>query len=269
MNKKHTKKIALAVVWVLVLIVWTLWNQHGEHSSPSSHHGGGKQQAESSSAGGDTPLDFAAVNDFTLAISWQPGFCDSRKQRPECRHSSTTLALHGFWPGVPKELAQRGVNRHTWNSEGCFAVDHQHSGSFCSFSKPELQRSTSSALAKAMPGEQSCLDRHEYAKHGACFNISADQYFGHAIKLFDAVNDSRFGQWLADHRGQQVARQDILSTFGSTFHTSSKALMLMCDRDDRLTELRIGINGNQLDKFPASGSFGKAGNGRCGQNVSL
>ncbi|WP_025733977.1 ribonuclease T2 family protein [Carnimonas nigrificans] len=271
MNKKHTRKIAVAVIWVMVFGVGAVWNQYGSHSSPrSSPHSGNNQQQSAPSFQQDGKLDFAAVNDFTLALSWQPGFCQGHQERPECRSdSSHALVLHGLWPGVPHELAQQGVRRSEWNRDGCFAVDRQHSGSFCSFSKPALEGGTSSALAAVMPGEKSCLDRHEYAKHGACFNISADRYFDHAITLFHKVEGSRFGQWLANHRGQQVARQDILATFGSTFNTSSRALMLMCDRSGRLTELRIGIKGNQLDNFPASSSFGQAGRGRCDRNVNL
>lgn len=281
MNARNIRRIAVSVIWVIAFIVWALWDHgsshhHDGHSAstqqqPSEQEQGGQGSGQGQNAqtsGGS--LDFGSIKDFTLALSWEPGFCRDHGQRDECRNAGDTpLTLHGFWPGVPASLGRQGVSRGDWYHDGCMAVDHQSEGSFCSFPKPQLSSNVRQSLESAMPGVQSCLDRHEYAKHGACFNISADQYFSHATRLYQQVSQSRFAQWLKSHRGQQVARQDVISTFGSTFKTSGRSLMVMCDGSDYLTELRIGINGSHLNDFPASDSFSRLGNGRCGSQVKI
>ena len=41
--------------------------------------------------------------DMVLAVSWQPGFCETRPRLPECRsqkksrYDATHFALHGLW----------------------------------------------------------------------------------------------------------------------------------------------------------------------------
>jgi|GEM_PF-29057 len=281
MDQGKQKKLFMIVIWVIAIVLWAGWKQnffhHDQHSSEHGHvvrnsapssENRGTSSSQQSQGQGRLPLN--QVESYVLAFSWEPGFCQSNEHRPECRNASQhPLTLHGFWPGLPQSLAGQGVGQSQWDREGCFIVTHEHEGSFCSFAQPPLSSGLRSQLDSAMPGTQSCLDRHEYAKHGACFNVSADQYFGQALRVYNAFQQSEFGQWLVSQQGQSVSRHDILSHFADSFHTSSRGLTLMCNRDGELTDIRVGIVGDQLTNFPSSRSFTEAGRGRCGAQISL
>ncbi|MCK5918231.1 MAG: hypothetical protein KAG34_07385, partial [Cocleimonas sp.] len=56
-----------------------------------------------------------ASNEYLLALSWQPSFCETHKRKPECktltsaRFDAGHLALHGLWP-QPRNNAYCGVS---------------------------------------------------------------------------------------------------------------------------------------------------------------
>ena len=55
---------------------------------------------------------------FVLAISWQPAFCETRPEKPECdsqtpdRFDAANFALHGLWP-QPRSRDYCGVDEAT------------------------------------------------------------------------------------------------------------------------------------------------------------
>ena len=56
--------------------------------------------------------------------------------------------------------------------------------------EPPLDDDTREALAVAMPGTASFLERHEWIKHGTCHRGAggADEYFDDTLALADAIN---------------------------------------------------------------------------------
>ncbi len=84
-----------------------------------------------------------------------------------------------------------------------------------------------------MPSYQygSCLERHEWNKHGTCQILSPDQYFSLAMGLTNAVQNSAFGQYLIEHRGETVKlsmlRQFLNESFGEA---NGSKISLACNQ---------------------------------------
>ncbi|PHP39792.1 ribonuclease I, partial [Salmonella enterica subsp. enterica serovar Dublin] len=76
---------------------------------------------------------------------------------------------------------------------------------------PGLSPDIATALKEGMPGAggNSCLERYEYAKHGACFGFDHNAYFSTMIRLDKAIKDSALGQFLADNYGKTVSRAEF------------------------------------------------------------
>ncbi|MBI2785631.1 MAG: ribonuclease T [Legionella longbeachae] len=156
---------------------------------------------------------------YVLALSSQPGFCQTygyEVGKPECMHLSKNsyqakhLTLHGLWPNQ-SACGQRygycGIKQKTHH---------------CTYSPLNLSSEVSQHLKIIMPSYAygSCLERHEWNKHGSCQILSVDDYFSLAMRLTAAVDDSVFGQYLTEHLGQKVQlsalRDMVVKAFGKT-----------------------------------------------------
>lgn len=157
-----------------------------------------------------------------LALSSQPGFCQHygyEAGKPECLHlaknsyQATHLTLHGLWPN------QNSCGQHYGY------CDTKPKPSHCSYNALNLSTEVSNSLDKLMPSYHygSCLERHEWNKHGSCQNLSDNGYFSLATRLTTEVNNSAFGQYLTAHNGQTIAlvtlRQRIAEAFGANNST--------------------------------------------------
>jgi ribonuclease T2 len=152
-----------------------------------------------------------------LALSSQPGFCQTygyEAGKPECVHLSKNsyqakhLTLHGLWPNQ-NACGQR---------YGFCGVQQQNH--HCSYSPVDLSSNVSENLKKIMPGYKygSCLERHEWNKHGSCQILSADDYFALAMRLALEADQSVFGQYITQNQGKTVRlsmlREMIAQAFG-------------------------------------------------------
>lgn len=170
---------------------------------------------------------YGDFTDYVLALSWQTGFCQSQHERrhrepDECRlqkepaNKADFLTVHGLWPGLPKSIAARGVDQRRWQRFGCATRPIPNrpevkASRKCSAPAPGLSPDIAAALKEVMPGAggNSCLERYEYAKHGACFGFDPNAYFGTMIRLDKAIKDSALGQFLADNYGKTVSRAEF------------------------------------------------------------
>lgn len=126
----------------------------------------------------------ARGQDYLLAISWQPAFCEGRANRPECdsqsgRYDATHFSLHGLWP-QPRSNVYCGVSAQIRRLDETKQWDK--------LPEPTLTPETKSALDKVMPGTQSNLHRHEWIKHGTCYSRDAEEYFSESIALLKQIN---------------------------------------------------------------------------------
>jgi ribonuclease I len=225
-------------------------------------------------------LEAEGFDHYTLALTWHPGFCESRSNPPrECREPSLEpssregFVLHGLWPSLPERFAAEGVDRRRWWEEGCFLERPRSDGSFCRAHPPfGFPDALDDALDEAMPGRESCLDRYQYAKHAACLGMPEADYFAASIALVEAVNESAFGAFVALNQGGEVTRRDLVGAFEAAFgEGAARALRMECrGRGNRLlTEVRIGIDIDRLADFPAPESLFPQDPGHCATRMRI
>lgn len=189
-----------------------------------------------------------------LAISWQPAFCETKRNKPECkvtdpeRFDSSHFALHGLWPN--KNSCGTGYGF-------CGSV-HKQARNFCDYPVLDLRDGVRQALGRIMPSARrefcdperckpetcnsscSCLQRHEYWKHGTCRASDPNVYFLLAIDLMDEINDSSFvREFVQPNIGKVVSRDDFLAAFDASFGAGAhRHVDLSCSRG-QLVEMKL------------------------------
>lgn len=188
--------------------------------------------------------DDHVAEQYVLAMSWQPAFCETKPDKTECktqtpgRFDADHFALHGLWP-QPKGNIFCGVS----------TADRAHSeqGKWDKLLEPDLSAETRARLSEAMPGTASNLQRHEFAKHGTCFPGNADSYFRVSLALLEQINASRLRDLMATHIGATVSSEDIKREFEQSFGAGAgDALDVHCVDDKNshrtlISEIRVNL----------------------------
>ncbi|BDH46709.1 ribonuclease I [Salmonella enterica subsp. enterica serovar Choleraesuis] len=235
-----------------------------------------------------TPTRYSDFSTYTLALSWQNGFCQSmsergRKMPDECKltegnQQRPLLTVHGLWPSLPRSIASRGVDNRRWMRFGCATRPEPNfpeaRGNKCSLPNPGLSPAITQKLAETMPGAsgRSCLERYEYAKHGVCFGFNPNDYFATMARLSQQVNASPLGQWLAAHDGQKVSRADFNNVLADSFGKASlKAVKLTCHGNPSyLTEMQMVIDAKSINEpLSADSLVSQAHPGNCPKQFVL
>ncbi|OJF97331.1 ribonuclease [Pararhizobium antarcticum] len=180
--------------------------------------------------------------EYILAVSWQPGFCETRPSRKECagqtadRFDATHFSLHGLWPvkksycGVAAETKAR-ARKGNWLDLPLLAV------------APE----TADRLLIAMPGSQSGLDRHQWLRSGTCQSGTAQDYFALQLAFLDRLNASPVGALFAGKLGETVTETEIKQAFDAGFgRGAGERVRMRCQKDGErsvITGLTIGLSG--------------------------
>ncbi len=147
---------------------------------------------------------------YVLALSWQPAFCETHRDKPECRIDDTrayqarNFTLHGLWPNK----ASCGT------SYGYCGELRDQPAEFCDYPALSLFSATRSDLEQVMPSAAagSCLQRHEWYKHGTCqTSWSVDGYFDLAIDLTRQFNESGVAYFIARNIGNTVHEADFIA----------------------------------------------------------
>lgn len=201
------------------------------------------------------PLAAARHGDFghyTLALTWQPGFCATDGGCLPDQPHATLIGLHGLWASRPQALIRRGISAPQWWSHGCDYFDHSRGA-------PPLPPATLARLNAVMPHLQDSLLTHEYDKHVQCFGFDTQAFFETELRMRRQVADSAFGRYLTvTARGHDVRRTDVLHAFMRAFDTDRpSSLQLRCGRNVRrrvvLTQLWITLRTDALASFPRAG----------------
>lgn len=191
---------------------------------------------------------WAATGDFdyyVLALSWEPAFCETKPGKPECksqtedRYDASHFVLHGLWPNKTNEEspAYCGVSQSQ--------IKKDKNNNWCDLPDLDLSRTVETDLQEVMPGAASCLQNHEWYKHGVCTGMAANDYFALSNRLATLFAQSDFNRYIAKQAGEQVFRRDLLARFDTEFgEGSSSYLSLKCDKiggQSVLTELQIAL----------------------------
>lgn len=188
------------------------------------------------------------VTHYVLALSWQPAFCEANARKSECRaldpgdFAARHLTVHGLWPNDRPNAGPTycGIDADTK------ALDE--SKSWCQLPEPEMSGMTRAHLAQTMPGVLSCLDRHEWIKHGTCAGTGAERYFGETLRLATAMQATAFAEAISANVGRQVTPQQLVQAFEASFGAgSARALTLVCSDRGDLAEVRIALQASALE----------------------
>lgn len=182
---------------------------------------------------------------YVLAISWQPAFCEAHQNQPECRitntkaYQATHFTLHGLWPNwkshckLHYQFCDYRVTRKPRNK--------------CQYPQIEIFDSTRKHLRVVMPSviAGSCLQRHQWWKHGTCSGWNADTYFKIAIRLVEEFNDAGMATFLATNVGKNVQKRTFLNKIDQNFGAKAHQLIkLSCRKSNgnvNLTEVQITL----------------------------
>ena len=152
---------------------------------------------------------------YILAVSWQPGFCETRPSKPECesqtesRFDASNFSLHGLWP-------QPRTNIYCNVAPDVVAIDKN--SKWGDLPALVLEGGTRTELNKVMPGSQSNLHRHEWIKHGTCYNGEpAEEYYKDSIKLMSELNGSAVRNLFANNIGEEITSTQIREAFDDHF----------------------------------------------------
>ena len=216
--------------------------------------------ATSNRADTDEPLWVNADGDFdyyTLALSWQSAFCETASRKPECtsqtkdRFDATHFVLHGLWPNQDNDPSRS----FAYCEQPSAVINTDKSGDWCDLPELSLSPTIADELDMTMPGTASCLENHEWYKHGTCAGMSADAYFDLSSELVILFSQTDFNQYIANHIGQQVDRSTLLAQFDTEFGTdNNQYLSLRCTEvggDSLLGEIRLVLRQDlgQLNDF--------------------
>lgn len=182
---------------------------------------------------------------FVLALSWQNAFCELNDARRECQGlkdnpnmlANKQFSLHGLWPN----------KSHCGRGYGFCGAIKQKPRQFCDYPELTLSTKVRQQLNPIMPSAQygTCLQRHEYWKHGTCMTHSADDYFVRAIGLVNQINQSNFVMdYIQQHIGYKVSRHSFQRAFEKSFGVNSHNKLTLRCNSGMLTEIQISLPQN-------------------------
>jgi ribonuclease T2 len=241
MNSKNIVRIVLSIV-VAALGAWQL--QGNNNSAPPQHgprpiqgqtsgwknHAPHAQQSQSERSNQTGDFDY-----YVVSFSWSPSYClNHPNDKRQCGGRGFGFVLHGVWP-------QKQAGGYP---ENC----------------PVTSQPSAGAVEKAlafMPSEK--LIQHEWAKHGTCSGLSADEYLALADRAFaslkfpkgfDAPSTSR------NLSAEQIEEEFLQSNAG----LRRDSLTVTC-KSSELQEVRLCV-----DKELKPMTCGKGVRTQCGRD---
>ena len=174
------------------------------------------------------------AEEYVLAISWQPSFCQTKQDKPECisqtkdRYDATNFTLHGL---CPDRLAYCGVSYDD--------INDSKNRNWDDLPALDLDEETTSELEVVMPGKQSYLHRHEWIKHGTCDGRNEDTYYDVSVDLLNDFNASEVQDLFAENIGKRITRSQIERAFDNSFgEGAGESVKIRC-KSGLITELQI------------------------------
>lgn len=180
------------------------------------------------------------ADSHVLALSWQPAFCETKPQKSECKitdpqvYQAKHFTLHGLWP-----------NKKSCGTHYAFCGDVKaQKQSFCDYPEIKLNPTSQVSLAEVMPSVTagSCLERHEWHKHGTCQAAkSIEEFFDLSVDLARQFNDSGMAYFMNRRIGQQVRTEDFLNRIAAVLGSAARdRIKLNCDQG-MLVEIQLSL----------------------------
>jgi len=180
---------------------------------------------------------------YVLALSWEPAFCEYKPDKVECatqsadRYDAKNFVLHGLWPSGAQDVNYCDLSQDL--------IRQDQDGDWCDLPELALSETVQDNLPVFMPGAESCLERHEWYKHGVCAGLSPDAYFALSERFVVLFSETRFNHYVADRTGSEVGRGELLEQFDAEFgEGANRFLSLRCEEVDGtslLTEIRLTL----------------------------
>lgn len=177
---------------------------------------------------------------YKLALSWQPAFCETHRDKPECRvkdgkaYQASNFTLHGLWPN------KKSCGTHY----GFCGEVRSKPGDFCDYPALSLITDVRNELEQVMPSAKagSCLQRHEWHKHGTCqTKWSIDDYHEMTINLVRQFNESGVAYFISRNIGKQVSEADFFKKIDSTLGDNAhKRIQLNC-KSGNLVDIYVNL----------------------------
>lgn len=100
----------------------------------------------------------------------------------------------------------------------------------------------------------SCLERHEWYKHGTCTNKWMDDYFDLAADLTRQFNDAGMAYFMNRKIGQQVRTEDFINRVSAVLGAAAKDRINLICHQGMLVEVRLNLSrslayGDDLEKL--------------------
>ncbi len=179
-----------------------------------------------------------------LSLSWHNAFCAKHKNRKECRdiynHSKDHFVLHGLWP-----------NHQDYCEVSYDFIENDKHHRWRALPKIEYPKDLYEDMLIYMPGVLSALDRHEWVKHGTCYDSDPIKYFSDAISLTKQVDNSMVGEYFRANIGGKINLYNLRKIFDRSFGKGSGKRVVMKCKGRVITELRINLKGkgNKLEEL--------------------
>lgn len=182
---------------------------------------------------------------YVFSLSWQPAFCETKPDKKECttqtadRYDAKNLVLHGLWPN------KKGDTGHTYGYCGVTnkVKKLDKANTWCKMPVLDLSDDTKKNLALYMPGYASCLQNHEWYKHGTCSGMNSDEYFSTASSLVAKMAETNFNKYISANVGKSVNDEELLAEFEKDFGAGSRrSVNLLCESNQgsaMLSEVRM------------------------------
>jgi ribonuclease T2 len=194
--------------------------------------------------GSEAPRKTYRGTQYILAVNWQPAFCELNTRVRECRDQrpnsfeATNFALHGLWPQPRGNEYCDVTNRDRIASQN---------GRWRDLPPLDLTIAQRRELEQVMPGSLSGLDRHEWVKHGSCYDGGQREYYADSLDLMLALNTSEVSELFEANIGKRITLVDIRAAFDRAFGRGAGERVAMdCEQDGNrtlITELRIALTG--------------------------
>lgn len=216
---------------------------------------------------GQSGIVFGTIENL-LAVSWQPAFCQSNDAynrdgswKTECETMTANslyakqFSIHGLWPNDLDDLPRYPCYCHRARPTKCQGVF---------FDPPEvidISDDIREQLWTKMPGIQSnFLHRHEWFKHGTCYEkfdvagtssddvgSDADEYYRDTLHVLDQLNRSALAQLFADNLGNVLELKQIQEAMIASFGDGAEERIFVSCHNDRgealIDEIFIGLGG--------------------------